>query len=310
MDRLNSLRAWRERRRLRDEAHLLLKEARRVARRYAHRLTPELARMLAERIDVLATALRERGDLGAASQPLGELLDGELKFARKSSTRQYVESLAGVVFVALLFRSLVVQAYVIPSGSMIPTLQVGDRIFVNKLVYGVTVPFTDFKIGEHYRTPQRGEIVVFTHPHDDSKDLIKRVIGVGGDVVEMHNAVVYVNGVATPREHAGSMHYFDYSENDDKWFEADDEAWTEHIGDTQFTTLHKPTITLREFAPVKVPKNSLFVMGDNRDNSNDSRFQDVGFVPLNLVRGRAMFVWYSHGEPEGLRLSRFGHILR
>ncbi|HEX4460648.1 MAG TPA: signal peptidase I [Polyangia bacterium] len=284
-----------------------MKEARRIARRYAHRMTPEQSRALAERIDVLATALRERGDLVDASQPLGELLDGELRFARKSSTRQYVESLAGVVFVAVLFRSLVVQAYVIPSGSMIPTLQVGDHIFVNKIVYGVTVPFTDFKIGEHYRTPQRGEIIVFKRPRDENTDLIKRVIGVAGDVVEMHDDVVYVNGVATPREHVGKMHYSDFNEVGNNWFESDADAWTEHIGDTQFTTLHDSTIKLREFAPVKVPPNSLFVMGDNRDHSNDSRYW--GSVPLDLVRGRAMFVWYSHGEPEGLRVSRFGHIL-
>src|ERR1700749_1385566 len=93
MDRLQTLRAWRERRRLRHEAHLLLKEARRIARRYAHRLTPEQSRLLAERTNVLATALRERGDVGDAYQSLGELLDGDLQFARKSSTRQYVESL-------------------------------------------------------------------------------------------------------------------------------------------------------------------------------------------------------------------------
>ncbi len=308
MDRLNSLRAWRQRRHLRDEAHLLLKEARRVARRYAHRLTPPQTQLLGARIDALATALRERGDIQDAMQPLGELLEGELRFARKSSARQYVESLGGVVFVALLFRSLVVQAYQIPSGSMIPTLQVGDHIFVNKLVYGITVPFTDFKIGEHYRTPQRGEIIVFTHPRDASKDLIKRVVGVAGDTIEMRDNVVYVNGIATPREHQGTLHYSDFIEEDEAWVERDGDAWTQRIGDAEFTTLQDSKVMLRAFAPVKVPPDSLYVMGDNRDNSNDSRYW--GFVPLNLVRGRAMFVWYSRGEPEGLRLARFGHILR
>ena len=308
MDRLNSLRAWRQRRHLRDEAHLLLKEARRVARRYAHRLTPPQTQLLGARIDALATALRERGDVQDAMHPLGELLEGELRFARKSSARQYVESLGGVVFVALLFRSLVVQAYQIPSGSMIPTLQVGDHIFVNKLVYGITVPFTDFKIGEHYRTPRRGEIIVFTHPRDASKDLIKRVVGVAGDTVEMRDNVVYVNGIATPREHQGTLHYSDFIEEDAAWVERDGDAWTQHIGDAEFTTLQDSRVMLRAFAPVKVPPDSLYVMGDNRDNSNDSRYW--GFVPLNLVRGRAMFVWYSRGEPEGLRLARFGHILR
>jgi signal peptidase I len=308
MDRLHSLRAWRERRRLRNEAHLLLKEARRVARSYAHRLTAVQAATLAERTKALATAVRERGDLPSASEPLGELLDGELAFARKSSARQYVESIGGVVFVALLFRSLVVQAYQIPSGSMIPTLQVGDHIWVNKLVYGLTIPFTDVKIGEHYRPPRRGEIIVFTHPRDAEKDLIKRVVAVGGDTVEMRDDVVYVNGLATPRAHEGALHYSDFDEGSDTWFERDAEAWTEHMGEAQFTTLHESTIRLRDFAPVHVPADSLYVMGDNRDFSNDSRYW--GFVPLNLVRGRAMFVWYSRGQPEGIRLARFGHILR
>jgi signal peptidase I len=307
MDRLHSLRAWRQRRLIRHEAHLLLKEARRVARRYAHRMTAVQSAALGERAHALAVALRERGDLPSACEPLSELLEGELAFARKSSARQYVESMGGVVFVALLFRSLVVQAYQIPSGSMIPTLQVGDHIFVNKLVYGLTIPFTDIKLGEHYRPPRRGEIVVFTHPLEADKDLIKRVVAVGGDTVEMRDNVVYVNGVATPREHAGTMHYYDYNENADEWSARDGDAWTEHIGDAQFTTLHVPEVRLRGFAPVHVPSDSLFVMGDNRDFSSDSRYW--GFVPLNLVRGRAMFVWYSRGGPEGFRLARFGHVL-
>src|SRR5439155_9692207 len=121
MTPLHTLRAWRQRRRLRHEAHLLLKEARRIRRRYAHRLTAAQAAALGERAEHMVVALRGEEPLDPAVEALGELLDGELAFAKKSSTREYVESIGSVVFVALLLRSFVVEAYQIPSGSMIPT---------------------------------------------------------------------------------------------------------------------------------------------------------------------------------------------
>jgi signal peptidase I len=185
--------------------------------------------------------------------------------------------------VALLLRSFVVEAYQIPSGSMIPTLQVGDHIWVNKLIYGVRLPFTDIKFGTHYREPRRGEIIVFSHPREPDKDLIKRVVAVGGDEVSMRDNVVYVNGVAVARKAEGPRRYFDFDENDERWLERDGNAYDEELG------------------------GQLFVMGDNRDNSSDSRYW--GFVPLNLVRGRAMVVWWSRGQPEGIRLGRFGHLI-
>src|ERR1700681_3164164 len=100
---------------------------------------------------------------------------------RRSGLRENVRSLALTLFVALFFRSFVVEAYQIPSGSMIPTLQVGDHIFVNKMIYGVRIPFTEIKFATGYRPPRRGEIIVFTHPVERDKDLIKRVVAVGGD---------------------------------------------------------------------------------------------------------------------------------
>jgi signal peptidase I len=285
-----------------------MKEARRIQRRYGHRLTPAQKQALDERIAHVVTGLRDTEPLNPAVDALGELLDGdELAFARKSTAREYVESIGGVVFVALLLRSFVVEAYQIPSGSMIPTLQVGDHIWVNKLIYGVRIPFTDIKLGTTYRPPRRGEIIVFSHPREPDKDLIKRVVAVGGDEVSMRDNVVYVNGAAVARRYEGPRHYFDFDESDDRWLERDGNAYDEQLGGASFVTLQDPAMGPRSFAPVHVPPGQLFVMGDNRDNSSDSRYW--GFVPLNLVRGRAMFVWWSRGEPEGVRLDRFGHLI-
>jgi signal peptidase I len=307
MTRVTTYRAWRARRRLRRDAHLLMKEARRIARRYAYRLTAAQKDALDERLGHLAAGLRGQEALSPAVDALDALLDGELAFAKKSPARQYVESIGTVVFVALCLRSFVVEAYQIPSGSMIPTIEIGDHIFVNKLIYGVRVPFTEIKLGTHYREPRRGEIIVFTHPVRHDEDLIKRVVAVGGDEVELRDNVVYVNGAAAARKDEGADLYFDFDEASNRWVEREGEAFGERIGQAHFTTLQDPAQPARGFGPVRVPEGKLFVMGDNRDNSSDSRYW--GFVPLNLVRGRAMVVWWSRGQPEGIRFSRFGHLL-
>ncbi len=285
-----------------------MKEARRIRRRFAHRLSAAQREALAERSAHVAEGLRDGEPLAPAVEALGALLDGDdFKFARKSAARQYVESIGGVVFVALLLRSFVVEAYQIPSGSMIPTLQVGDHIWVNKLIYGITIPFTDIKLGARYRPPRRGEIIVFEHPREPGKDLIKRVVAVGGDTVEMRDNVVYVNGVADGHRYEGTRRYFDFDENADEWRARDGKVYDEQLEGAHFTTLQDPSLPPHGFGPVRVPDGQLFVMGDNRDNSSDSRYW--GFVPLDHVRGRAMVVWWSRGEPEGIRVARFGHVI-
>jgi signal peptidase I len=219
---------------------------------------------------------------------------------KRSQLRSFIVTL----FVVLAFRSFVAEAYHIPSGSMIPTLQVGDRIFVNKFIYGLRVPLWGRKFGA--RSPERGEVVVFVHPKSGD-DLIKRVVAVAGDTVEIRDGEAWVNGhsiagVRIPDD----CRYTDL--DGDHWVERSCDEFHDTLGDATFTTLRDPARPPSWMAPVRVPDGSIFVLGDNRDNSNDSRYW--GFVPVENIKGRAMFVWWSSGSPDGVRWSRLGHPIR
>jgi len=199
----------------------------------------------------------------------------------KSLLREYAEALAIAMVLALFIRSVVVQAFKIPSGSMLPTLEVGDHILVNKLAYGVWLPFLETRVLGRNQ-PRRGDVVVFVYPLDTEKDYIKRVIGVPGDVVLIRNKHVYINGALWDDSHA----YF-----------ADGEA------------SGPPGQPRDNFGPTVVPDGHLFVMGDNRDHSYDSRFW--GFVDLKDVKGKAFLVYWSfEGATHWVRWERLGKIIR
>ena len=217
----------------------------------------------------------------------------------RPSRLRSLASFAVWIFAALTFRSVVASAYVIPSGSMIPTLQVGDRILVEKLSLGVNVPlpFVQAKLGA--QSPDRGDIVVFAQPVTDT-DLVKRVVAVAGDRVELAGGRLRVNGQERARTALGPVREEDYDEASGRWFEQSYQGFAESLGGTRFTTL-----SLRaggNYGPVTVPAGHVFVLGDNRDNSSDSRYW--GFVPIERIRGRARRVVWSAG-PEGPRWSRF-----
>ena len=204
---------------------------------------------------------------------------------QKSKTREYVESLLIAAVIALLVRGFVVQAFRIPSGSMEPTLLVGDHLLVNRLSYEMKLPFTDivlFDLG----SPERGDIVVFRYPQDRSKDFIKRVIGIGGDTVEVRNKAVFVDGKRIKDTHA----FFE-----DK-------------------SIIPASLSARDnLGPVTVPKDCYFVMGDNRDNSLDSRFW--GFVKRDELVGKAVILYFSwNGRSEDVlhhvRWERIAHLIR
>jgi signal peptidase I len=282
------------------EAHLLLREARRGLRKYAHRLNEKGSAQVREATQALDRTVRERDwdALPNALNGLDRTLDEVLPFARKSTVREYTESIAVAVLIALFLRAFVVEAFKIPSGSMIPTLQVGDHIFVNKFIYGVRIPWTNIKFGMGYRQPRRGEVIVFIYPKEPDKDFIKRIVAIPGDTVEIRDNQLYINDKPVPREHAsGDCEYMDYEEVSGRWEERHCDRFRETLDGTTFTTIFDRNSPTHSWRPVTVPPDSVFVMGDNRDNSHDSRFW--GFVPYDLIKGKAMVIWWSSGEPEG-----------
>ncbi len=200
--------------------------------------------------------------------------------AKKNVFREYGEAILIAFILALFIRTFIVQAFKIPSGSMKPTLLVGDHILVNKFLYGVKIPFTDITLVP-VKKPKRGDIVVFKFPEDPKKDFIKRVIAVSGDTVQIRNKEVYIN---------------------DKPI---DDPYGIHIDPHTIPGKLRPRDNLD---PVSVPPDSLFVMGDNRDHSYDSRFW--GFVKLSSVKGKAFIIYWSWDKENlGVRWGRLGRLM-
>jgi signal peptidase I len=294
---------WRRKRHLAKEARLLLGEARRMLRTSGWRLAEGSVLEVRGAIVELEAALElaDYARVREAVRAVEQVIERHLTFARKSTFREYAESIGVAVLVALFLRSFVVEAFKIPSGSMIPTLEVGDHIFVNKYLYGVRIPGTDFKFFERLR-PQRGEVVVFRFPNpshlasEEDKDFIKRIVAVEGDVVEVRNRALHVNGKPVPRVDAsrsGACTYQDIlDETSGVFVEKSCEAYRETLGSHAYTVFFEPGGSApRSFAPHTVAPGTVFAMGDNRDNSHDSRYW--GGVPTDLIKGRAMFIWLS-----------------
>ncbi len=198
----------------------------------------------------------------------------------KSKLREYVEAILLAIVIAFFIRTFVIQAYKIPSGSMKPTLLIGDHILVSKFNYGVKLPFirsTLIPVG----SPKRGDVVVFIYPEDRSKDFIKRLVGLPGDAVEVRDKQILLNG----------------------------QPWKETHGVHSDSLVIPGAVQPRDnFGPVKVPEGKLFVMGDNRDESYDSRFW--GFVDMKDVLGKALIIYWSwNHEDYSVRWGRIGTIL-
>jgi signal peptidase I len=213
-------------------------------------------------------------------QILKKIKEADAVPKKKGALRENIEAIVIAVILALFIRTFVVQAFKIPSGSMKNTLLVGDHILVNKFIYGVKLPFIDKTIIP-IENPKRGDIIVFQFPEDPSKDFIKRVIGVGGDVIKIRNKKLYVNGHLVKNKH----------------------------GIYKDPRVYPASLQPRDnFGPITVPKGKLFVMGDNRDFSYDSRFW--GFVDLSAVKGEAFIVYWSWNKNDfDVRWNRIGHIL-
>ena len=198
--------------------------------------------------------------------------------SKKSLLWEYVEAIITALILAVLIRTFVVQAFKIPSGSMIPTLVIGDHILVNKFLYGTQIPFTDKKILA-FREPEKGDVIVFKYPENPTKDFIKRVIATEGDTIEQKNKVVYVNGEPVVETYA---YHYD-------------------------PTMRSDSDRRDTFERIQVPKDKIFVMGDNRDHSYDSRFW--GFVDEKEVKGKAFIIYWSWDPDKWARFNRIGRLI-
>ena len=373
-------------RHVRKEARLLLKESKEGLRRLGSVL-PEAARgELSVSIESLSQAVRDDSgaELRSEMGRLDVLFDRFLSQGRRSTTREYAESIGIAIMIAMFLRLFVVEAFKIPSGSMIPTMEIGDHIFVNKFIYGLRVPLTNTKFMQ-LRKPERGEVIVFVNPCQPDKDFIKRVVALEGDTVEVRCRVLYVNGEQVSYEHASGECRFWDKDDVDRWRQETCSRYEEHVDGYDYSTLQDPDRPYRDAeiaeltelaklgkepkglaesrysrfedkqdfpghrppecyvvspeadprspeereaargrielsrpendnypgpcAPQRryvVPKGHVFVMGDNRHNSSDSRVW--GPVPLSNIKGKAMFIWWSNksGSAGGVEWGRIG----
>src|SRR5262245_1827321 len=244
--------------------------------------------------DIRPTAPQGRTDAAGAPAVFAEPA-AVARPGKKSLVREYAEAIVVAMLLAFAIRVFVVQAFKIPSGSMIPTLLIGDHILVSKLSYGIQWPsqcklqavfppincFASLALIE-FGKPQRGDTIVFRFPEDEEKDFIKRIVGTPGDTVQLRNKAVLVNGVVL-----------------------EDKSFTQRID----PGVIDGTINPRDnFGPVTVPEGAYFVMGDNRDQSLDSRFW--GFVREEKIRGKAFRIYWSWSGKgkwkEWVRWERFG----
>lgn len=192
---------------------------------------------------------------------------------KKPLWREYGEALLVALLLALVIRTFVVQAFKIPSESMLQTLLVGDHLLASKFSYGVKVPFTNYYVYKG-SDPQRGEIIIFEYPNDPSVDYIKRIVGVPGDIIEVRNKQLFRNGEPVKESYI------------------------------RFTQPDRIEPVRDNFGPVTVPDGKYFVMGDNRDNSLDSRFW--GFVDRSAIRAKAWRIYWSWGGLGDMRWDRMG----
>lgn len=316
----------------RKQARVAIKQARRLLKQYGPKVDEAHRAEVKAAIEALHAAVGrpmaaddyvER--VQAAEADVSKVVDARLGHVRKSPTREYLESIGFAIVIALLLRAFIIEAFTIPSGSMIPTLAVGDFLFVNKLSYGVRLPFVDEMMIE-WSAPERGDVVVFVYPCNETQDYIKRVVGVPGDevFVDPLQGFVWVNGEQASEKPLGQFTALDRYGPDQTGMYAAAGVLTEYLASfpgQNFSTLHYGVPRPGQGAPPNpasdwngvpdfracrggqedpsraprmpwvVPEGHVFVMGDNRGNSADSRLW--GFVPYGSIKGKAMFIWMS-----------------
>lgn len=231
-------------------------------------------------LDVVWWRRSRRARLATAEAGAGTTLDADTrhKLAKEPWPVDYARSFFPVLLVVLLLRSFLVEPFQIPSGSMRPTLEVGDFILVNKFTYGLRLPVTNTEIVD-FGEPERGDVMVFRFPQDPSINFIKRVIGVPGDRIRYEGKQLYVNGEPVPKELLDATPETAPGEV----------LFREFLGDQAHLMYNNPRDPGPRMRELVVPEGHYFMMGDNRDHSNDSRYW--GFVPEENIVGKAFAVW-------------------
>jgi signal peptidase I len=293
----------REARREIERASQLLDEADRVLRRNRQAFeqgVPAPAREeLMDSLETLRRALTrtpfDKQGFAAAHDRAAQLVHKQLGRWQKGELREYLESIAIAIGVALLLRAFVIEAFKIPSGSMLPTLQIQDHIFVNKLAYGPLVPFTSYRLVDSL-PPERGDVIVFIYPDLNpdapSQDFIKRAIALPGDTLVVEGGHPIINGWRVPNCRVGEYAYREGSDLPEK----QGELFVEFLGERAYLTLFEDNRSEGRQGPYHVKPGETWVLGDNRNNSSDSRAWyggRGGGVPDANIKGRAMFVWWG-----------------
>jgi len=296
----------------RKKTEQLIKQTKVVLEKNRSKLNPESVSIVEQKIGNAERALAAQNyeEILKTTEDLEVASADYLSKYTKSKLRQNIEALAFAIILALIIRTFVFQPFKIPSGSMIPTLLVGDHLLVNKFIYGTKIPFTDINILTIEKI-KRGDVIVFTYPNnerDPSKNglyYIKRVVGLPGDEIDLNGRNLIVNGEEVPIEYEGTYSDKRNSEQFDEYRE--DLFGEEH---TVIFRKGKENTNRGSYIPVtKVPEGSVFVMGDNRDNSQDSRFW--GSVPRENIEGKAFIIHWSwdFANPDVANKVRWDRIL-
>lgn len=284
-----------------DEVNLVLKKNKEAIEK---RLSEERRQELDAAMQALANAMDAKtfsvADFEAAYDRAGEMAGRHLSTWQRGEVREYTESIIIAVGVALLLRAFVVEAFKIPSGSMLPTLQISDHIFVNKFTYGPTIPFSNQRLLSSL-PPARGDVVVFEFPDENKlnprENFIKRAIALPGDILETRGGHPIINGWEVPSCRVGT-----YVVDESSGYPQSGELFVEYLGDYSYLTLYEhfnPEEADRREGPYHVAKDEFWVLGDNRNSSSDSRRWRNGKgagVPYPNVKGRALFVWLSFND--------------
>jgi signal peptidase I len=300
----------------------------RLVQKKGHKISSQGKSELAAACEAVGKAIADRDDdrISTGVRRLEEKSARYLAFARKGVAREYFESIGVAILIAVVLRLFCVEAFKIPSESMVPTLMVGDHIFVSKYLYGISVPFVNKRV-VRFAAPARGDVVVFVKPSRAEQagvsleyfgdefqepmagtDFIKRIVGLPDDIVEMKDDVLHINGAEIPRCRVGTAKYRARDEVRQKWVDEVGELWIEELDGLKYTILEtRSDLPVENYGPMKVGYDQVFVLGDNRDNSNDSR--SWGMVPYDNIKGRASVIWWSNRRPHGFQWDRVGTLI-